>query len=57
MKDIEAKFEAYWSILKILARAHGVYIGVGSTWREPFNAGKNAEQAFYDAFPECKKGE
>lgn len=52
MDEMEEHFACYWSDLQWLAKKHGERVFDRDAWREPFDAGKNAEQAFYDEFPE-----
>ena len=52
--DIEMHFESYMEDLQSLAEKHGERVFDRDAWREPFDEGKNAEQAFYEEFPEHK---
>ena len=56
MDDNEMHFDCYWLDLQMLAKKHGERVSDLDAWREPFDAGQNAEQAFYDEFPEHKQG-
>ena len=54
-EDTEMHFSCYWDELQILARKHGERVSDRDAWREPFDEGKNAEQAFYEEFPDHSK--
>ena len=45
-------FDAYWAELQMLALKHGEFVADVEAWREPFDAGQSAEQAFYEEYPE-----
>lgn len=47
-------FECFWEALQRLAEKHGERVLDMDAWREPFDDGKTAEQAFYDEYPEHK---
>lgn len=53
--EMEMHFECYWSDLQRLARKHGERVADRDAWREPFDNGQNAEQAFYEEYPEHKE--
>ena len=52
--DLEMHFDCYWSDLQRLAKKYDEKVSDRDAWRGPFDAGQNAEQAFYDEFPEHK---
>jgi len=52
----EMNFDCYWSDMQKLAKKHGELVADVDAWREPFDAGQDAEQAFYDEYPEYKQG-
>lgn len=52
MENEDDHFECYWESLQILARKHAQRILDRDAWREPFDAGKSAPDAFYEEFPE-----
>ncbi len=55
MDDDDLHFDCYWEELQILARKHGERVLDCDAWREPFDGGKTARQAFFDEFPEHLK--
>jgi hypothetical protein len=50
-------FEAYWAELQVLARNYGERVWDQDAWRENFDAGQSAEEAFYGEYPEHKPKE
>lgn len=52
MENEDDHFECYWESLKILARKHGRFVLYRVVWRKQFDAGKSAQDAFYDEFQE-----
>ena len=51
---MDGHFECYWEDLQALARKHGEHVADQDAWKEEFDAGKTAAQAFYAEFPEHK---
>jgi len=49
---MDEHFECFWESLQILARKHGERVTDESAWREDFDAGITAEEAFYAEYPE-----
>jgi hypothetical protein len=47
-------FDVYWEQLQKLARKHGEFVADVDAWKENFDAGQSAEQAFYEEYPEHK---
>ena len=45
-------FELYWDELQVLARKHRVRVCDRDAWREPFDQGQSAAEAFFDEYPE-----
>lgn len=54
MDDSDLQFDSYWEDLQKLARQHGERVLDRDGWREPFDEGQAAEQAFYSEYPEHK---
>ena len=52
MFDDELMFELYWDELQELARKHRVRIYDRDAWKEPFDQGQSAAEAFFDEYPE-----
>lgn len=50
--DNETKFGFYWDRLLELARQHGEHVADKQAWKEDFDEGKSAEDAFYGEYPE-----
>lgn len=50
--DDEMHFECYWETLQRLARKHKERVLDRDAWREPFDAGQDAYDAFYSECPE-----
>jgi hypothetical protein len=45
-------FESFWEELLLLARKHGERVADRNAWREEYDAGKSAKDAFYAEYPE-----
>lgn len=52
MLDDEIMFEMYWDELQDLAKKHGVRILDRDAWKEPYDLGMCAYDAFFDEYPE-----
>ena len=54
--DMEMHFECYWEDMQRIAKKHGERVSDRDGWRDPFDEGQTAEQAFYAEYPEHKDG-
>jgi hypothetical protein len=54
MSESNMQFEAFWEELQLLAKTFGERVVDRDAWRESFDAGQSASDAFFEEYPEHK---